>query len=453
MREDPVILSQKEQQRLRVITEVEAGRMEPGLAAGLLGLSLRQVRRLRHGYRKEGARAFMHGNRGRRAAHRIPDEVRETVTDLLRTKYAGCNDTHFTELLALREGVVLGRKSVERLRQAAGLKPVQRRRAPRHRSRRERMPQEGMLLQVDGSPFNWFGEDQPRFTLLGAIDDATGKVVAALFREQEDAQGYFLLLRQVLKGSGIPLDIYRDRHGIFQNNLKTPWTLEEELAGRREPTQLGRALEELGIISIAAQSPQAKGRVERLWRTFQDRLTVELRLAGIKDIRAANRFLPGFLKRFNARFAVPASEPGLAYRTLDAALDLDRVLSFRYQRTVALNNTVRLEERLIQIPPGPKRRSYAGCRVWVHELLDGSLAVWYQDRWIARTSSRGDGAVIRARKRKPAQPADADPVAIRLPLESPTPRPQKPKAQHPWRRWQSLGAPKIATTRTESLSS
>jgi len=315
------------------------------------------------------------------------------------------------------------------------------------------MPQEGMLLQVDGSPFNWFGQDQPRFTLLGAIDDATGKVMAALFREQEDAQGYFLLLRQVLKGPGIPLDIYRDRHGIFQNNLKTPWTIEEELAGRREPTQLGRALEELGIISIAAQSPQAKGRIERLWRTFQDRLTAELRLAGIKDIRGANRFLPGFLKRFNARFAVPASEPGLAYRTLDTALDLDRVLSFRYQRLVALDNTVRLEGRLIQVPPGPKRRSYAGCRVWVHELLDGSLAVWYQDNWIARTASRGDGAVVRARKRKSAPPAYRDAVAIRLPLGPPDPPEQKPKALHPWRRWQSLGTPKAATPRTESLSS
>jgi len=236
------------------------------------------------------------------------------------------------------------------------------------------MPQEGMLLQVDGSPFNWFGPDQPRCSLLGAIDDATGKVVAALFRQHEDAQGYFLILQQVLKGKGIPLDLYHDRHSIFQDNSRRPWTLTEELQGRKQPTQFGRALEELGIISTAAHSPQAKGRIERLWRTLQDRLPVELRLAGIRDMRAANRFLPGFLKRHNSRFAIRAEEPGLAYRALKPGLDLGRILSFRYERVVAMDNTVRLDGRLIQVPPGPKRRSYAGCRVRVHELLDGNLS-------------------------------------------------------------------------------
>jgi transposase len=432
-RKDPVTLSQREQQRLHVITEVEAGRWTAEQAAEVLGLSLRHVWRLKGRYRQEGAAAFMHGNRGRPSPGRIDDKTRSRVEELLSGPYAGCNDHHLAELLALREGIVLSRKSVERIRREAGLKATRQRRPPKHRQRRERRSQEGMMLQVDGSPHHWFGLDQASCSLLVAIDDATDKLVAGVFRQQEDAQGYFLLLRQVLKAKGIPLDLYHDRHSIFQDNSRRPWTLEEELQGGREPTQFGRALEELGITSIAARSPQAKGRVERLNATLQDRLVQELRLAGITDIKAGNRFLTAYFKRFNARFAAKAEEPGLAYRPLVPGLDLERILSFRYQRVVGLDNTVQLDGRLIQVPPGPKRRSYAAARVWVHELLDGSLGVWYQDRWLARTSARGD-VTLRARKRAKPLP----PRPQRLPMHQPEPAfrpaPTQP-ALHPWRRY------------------
>lgn len=294
------------------------------------------------------------------------------------------------------------------------------------------MPQEGMLLQIDGSPHHWFGPDQPPCSLLVAIDDATGKLVAAVFREQEDAQGYFLLLMQVLRAMGIPLGLYHDRHAVFQDNSRRPWSLEEELAGRQQPTQFGRALEQLGITSIAAHSPQAKGRVERLNGTLQDRLVQELRLAGITGIKAGNRFLPQYRKRFNARFAVRPEEPGLAYRPLDRGLDLDQILSFRYQRVVGMDNTVRLAGRLIQVPPGPKRGSYAGARVWVHEFLDGRLGVWYQDRWLARTSARGD-VTVRARKRArelPPRPAKTQAPPLHEPPQAAVVTQATP---HPWR--------------------
>ena len=433
-RKDPVTLSQREQQRLRVMMEVESGRWSAEQAAEVLGLSMRQTWRLKAGYRREGAAAFMHGNRGRPSPGRIGEDIRSRVLELLTGPYAGCNDHHLVELLALREGILLSRKSVERIRREAGVKAARQRRPPRHRQRRDRMSQEGIMLQVDGSPHHWFGLEQPACTLLVAVDDATSKVVAALFREQEDTQGYFLLLKQVLQIKGIPLELYHDRHSIFQDNSKRPWTLEEELQGHREPTQFSRALEELGITAIAAHSPQAKGRVERLNGTLQDRLVQELRLAGVTGIRAGNRFLHAYLKRFNARFAVPAEEPGLAYRPLNPDLDLDRILSFRYQRVVAMDNTVRLDGRLIQVPPGPKRRSYAGARVWVHELLNGSLGVWYQDRWLARTSARGD-VTVRARKRKATLPEKPPrPAPVPLPLDHPKPRtPWKPPADHPWR--------------------
>jgi len=450
-RKDPVILSQKEQARLQVVGEVSAGRWSVAEAAQTLGLSERHVRRLRRGLREEGARAFMHGNRGLASSHRLGEEVRAKVVELGAGRYAACNDSHFQELLGRDEGIVLSRASVQRLRRQASQKPKQRRRPPKHRSRRDRRPQEGILLQVDGSPHHWFGPDQPTCTLLAAIDDASGKVVAALFCEQEDAQGYFLLLRQVLRRHGIPLELYHDRHSIFQDNSRRSWTLAEELAGKREPTQFGRALEELGTTSIAAQSPEAKGRIERLWETWQDRLVVELDLAGIKDLRAANRFLPGYLERHNRRFAVEAEEPGLAYRPLAPALDLDLILSFRYQRVVARDNTVRLEARLIQIPPGPRQRSYFGARVWIHELLDGSLGVWYQGQWLVRGQAGKLDPRVKARKRKPSlperAPAPSLPLALvtsAIPAAADDAEPHQ-KPRHPWRTWKPA--------RTESLSS
>jgi transposase len=448
-RKDPIILTQKEQLRLRVISEVQGGRLSVAEAAEALHLSERHVRRLRTRSEREGAAAFMHGNRGKPPPWRINDELRARVAALGSGRYAACNDTHLQELLLREEGILLSRSSVRRIRRKAGQTPKQRHRPPRHRSRRDRRPQEGMLLQTDGSQHHWFGADLPRCALLATIDDATSRVTGALFREQEDAQGYFLLLRQVLKTHGLPWELYHDRHSIFENHDKTPWTLQEELRGRREPTQFTRALEELGIGSIASYSPEARGRIERLWCTFQDRLVVELELAGIKDIKAANRFLPAFLKRFNARFAVQAEEPGLAYRPLDASLDLDRILSFRYERVVARDNTVRLEERLIQVPPGPRRRSYFAAHVWVHEFLDGSLGVWYQDRWIARSAPRGDSPTVRARKRRPPQPKTRAPVPKSLPL--PAEGATKTQAPHPWRHWNPGYLAR--DRRTESLTS
>jgi hypothetical protein len=259
----------------------------------------------------------------------------------------------------------------------------------------------------------------------------------------------------VLRRHGIPLELYHDRHSIFQDNSPRPWTIDEQLAGCREPTQFGRALEELGIMAIPAHSPEAKGRIERLWRTFQDRLVVELALAGITEMRAVNRFLPRFLRRYNARFAQEAEEPGLAYRPLDPALDLDRILSFRYQRVVARDNTVRLDGHLIQIPPGSRRRSYFAARVWVHEFLDGGFGVRYQDDWLVRGKGK-EVAVLRARKRKPALPERPSTPSLPLPLEAPSravasARPSPARQPHPWRNWNPGYLKQRA--RTESLSS
>jgi len=222
------------------------------------------------------------------------------------------------------------------------------------------------------------GRQRPHLTLIGAIDDATGKVPYALFREREDAQGYFLLLRQIVASYGIPMALYHDRHGIFEHSKREPESLEEQLEERKKPTQFGRLMEELGITSIPSRSPQARGRIERLWGTFQDRLVSELRLAEARTIEEANQVLWNFLPRYNQRFAISATQPGSAYRRPDEGFIPDELFCFKYYRTVGRDNVVRFLEHRLQIMPINGRLSYTSARVEVHERLDGSLAVYYR---------------------------------------------------------------------------
>ena len=428
-------MNQKEQQRLMVLNQVERGELTGEQAAELMGLGLRQVRRLLASYRKEGGAALAHGNRGRRPVHALSEEIRNQVVALAQGRYAGFNHHHLTELLAEREGLAMSRSSVWRILTAAGLRSSRYRRPAKHRCRRERYPQEGMLLQIDGSRHDWLEGRGPYLTLVGAIDDATGSVPYALFREQEDAQGYFLLLQEIVCSRGIPLALYSDRHGIFQRSVKDPDTLEEQLSGERQPTQFGRALKELGIQPILALSPQAKGRIERLWGTFQDRLVAELRLAGASTMDEANRVLEDFLPRFNARFSVPASQSGSAYRRPPQDLDLAGVLCFKYQRTVAGDNTIRFAGRTLQLLPGGlERPSYAHARAEVQERLDGSLVVCYQGQTIVTTQAPDHPVKLRARKTaRVGSPTIPNSPILPVSVNS-CGNNHKPGPNHPWRK-------------------
>ena len=260
-----------------------------------------------------------------------------------------------------------------------------------------------MLLQVDGSRHDWLQGRSPYLTLVGAVDDATGTVPFALFRQQEDAHGYMLMLKDIIDHHGVPLALYSDRHGIFQRSPKEPDSLEEQLRGRRNHTQLGRALEELGIRLTLAHTPQAKGRIERVWGTFQDRLVSELHLAGATTIEQANNVLWNFLPRFNQRFGVPAAEPGTAYRQLPDGVCLDAVLCFKYIRTVANDNTVRFNGATLQILADDHRASYARAKVEVQERLDGSIVVAYRGRTLAAEPAATEPVTLRARSGRRAQ--------------------------------------------------
>ncbi len=364
-----VTLTQREQARLQVLNSLLAEHMTLDQAATLMGVTTRHTRRILAAYRDKGAAAVAHGHRGRRPPNATPEAVATAVVHLARTRYAGANHTHLSELLSQRDGIDIGRTTLRRILVNAGLSSPRRRRPPKHRVRRQRMPREGMLIQMDGSHHPWLGDQAPPFTLLIAVDDATGTVVDALFCEKEDAHSYFVLIQNLVQHLGLPVALYTDRHGVFRH---TPGS---GLPGM--PTQFSRAMEELGIQMIFARSPQAKGRVERTGGTFQDRL------ASAGSIGEANRVLEQFLPRFNQRFGVPPQHPEPAFRTINPELCLEQVLCFKHRRSVARDNTVRFQLHTLQLLPGPERHSYTGAAVEVLEGLDGRLSVRHEGRILA----------------------------------------------------------------------
>ena len=435
----------RSQHRAYVLDHVVAGSLTLDQAVKVLGLSTRQVNRLiaRHA---DGSAALAHGTRGRPPANRIDDQLRRRVVDLATTTYVGVNHTHLAELLAEREGISVAERTLHRILAEASVRPVHTRRSPRHRSRRERMPREGILLQVDGSRHRWFGPDLPFATLVAGIDDATGRVPGGTFRAQEDAVGYFTTFAQTAQRHGLPGAVYSDRHGIFIVEKNRPPTLAEQLTGKRSLTQVGRALEEAGIGWIGARSPEAKGRVERLWGTLQDRLVTELRLAGITTIEAANAFLPGFLERHNARFAVPAADPQPAWRPWPDDLSADAVLCFHYPRRVGRDSTVSWPDGDLALPQRSDGRSWAGRSVIVQERLDGSLWISHDGLCVPVRPAPADAGQLRARRLTPPSDRDLPPALTELldADKSPAPEPprdvvHRPRPDHPWRRYRDHG--------------
>jgi len=281
------------------------------------------------------------------------------------------------------------------------------------------MPQEGMLLQLDGSHHRWLETRGPWLTLLLAVDDATGTVPHALFRDQEDTLGYFELLKAIINRCGIPLGVYTDRDSIF-HVARGPSN------GAGPLTQFGRALRELGITHVLAHSPEAKGRVERANGTFQDRLVAELRLSGASTITEANLVLWDFLPRFNKRFGVPAAQPGQAYRPLSPELDSDGMLCIKERRRVARDNTVQYRQRTLQLFPDADKLSYAGAHVEIQERLDGQILACYKGKILTPQDAPPLAATLRAQANDiPDHPA--------LWKEPPPPKVRKRRKQN--RKW------------------
>ena len=451
-------MRRKEVPRAGLLEAALEGRIGNVQGARSMRLSVRQFHRVKARFAAEGVAGLVHRLRGRPSPHRLAAAIHARAVALLQGgTYAGLNDCHLTEKLREVEGLPLSRSTVRRLRRGLGLAATRRRRGRQGRMRRTPEAQMGALVQLDASLFPWLGDRGPQMTLHGAIDDATGICVALYFRPHEDLHGYATLLRTLCTTYGLPLALYGDRLGVFVRN-DAHWTVEEELRGTQDPTHFGRILQELGIGYIAAHSPQAKGRIERFWQTLQDRLVSELRLRGISTLEAANAFLPIFLADLNPRFARVPADAAPAWRPVPR--DLAAVLSCRYTRTVARDNTVRLGPRWVQLP---RRRSYAGRRVEVREALDGRLLVFIEGRCVAAQPApaldfhlrprRGPSEDRRARRRA-AEAGRYSPSAPKRRLASPrrasSPRPaaaarpaslrpratalaRKPSPAHPWR--------------------
>lgn len=377
-------LTMQDEKRLEIIQRVFRGELTVGNAAVLLGISERQCYRIKRRVSQEGAKGVIHGNRGRRCKRKTKEKTVRRVVELARGKYQGFNDHHLTEKLKEQEHIELSREKVRRILRSHGILTPRKRRTTKHRSRRERREAEGMMLQVDGSPHDWLESRGPRLCLIGAIDDATGKVIGAFFTQAESTWAYLRLFCEIFQRHGLPQSIYSDRHSVFWTDRQP--TLDEQLANKRPLTEVGRALEELGVTLILAGSPQAKGRIERLWGTFQDRLVSELRLVKAKTPDQAQAVLDRYRPEHNRKFSKPAqAKPAW---TNASAQQIAQALCFKDKRTVANDNTVTFDGVIFQIPKNSPSRSYANKRIDVHVALDGSVEFFYKQQKIAAFDSK-----------------------------------------------------------------
>lgn len=304
-------------------------------AAEVMDLSKRQVIRLKGEYKKHGIDALVHKNIGRSPSHAVSEELRQEIIDLKNIKlFEKANFSHFREILGREKfNIHISYSALHGILTSAGIKSPKTRRPTKNHRRRKRKAREGIMLQMDASPFDWFNDGQ-EYSIHGAIDDATGKIASIYMCKHECLQGYFEVMRSVITQNGIPVSLYADRHAIFISPKDGKLTVEEQLEGVLvNDTQFGRAVKQLGITLIKARSPQAKGRIERLWETLQSRLPIEFSLAGITTIDAANTFLAGYIIEYNAQFAEEPEESEKAYREISPALNLDNILCNIEKRT------------------------------------------------------------------------------------------------------------------------
>jgi transposase len=398
----------KDKNKIEVIMAVMDGKSEVSEAGMILSRSDRQVYRMLASVRKEGIKGLIHKNRGRESPCRIKDSLRSKIVGFVRGKYKDINDTHLKEILKREEGIKIGRETLRQILRKAGILPKRRRRHRKYRKRRERKEAFGVMLQVDASHHDWLEGRGPSLVLVGAIDDATGYTWAR-FVPAETTWAYMDLMRGVFLTHGMPLSLYSDRHSIF-HALREP-TIIEQLKNIQPLTQFGRAMEELGIEIIKAWSPQAKGRVERLWGTLQDRLVVELRLAGSRSQRESNQVLEWFLPEHNKCFACLPKVKESLFRKAPSPSQLDQILCLKETRVVNNDHTISFEGLILQIPPSNKFHSIAKQRVTVLQKRDGSIEIMYKQQTVARLSPEAITRLVQKVKHYPTQLKTDAPLA------------------------------------------
>jgi len=364
-------MSKQEFSRLEVLLRVQSGRLRVEDACTLIGLRRRQVFRLLRGLRQDGATSLLSKRRGKPGNHRLPTDVRTLALSIVRERYADFGPTFAVEKLAELHGCSVSRETLRGWMIADGLWVDRRHRLASPHQPRRRRDCLGELVQIDGSEHAWFEDRGETCTLLAFVDDATSRLMQLRFVASESAFDYFRATRCYLEAHGKPVAFYSDKHGIFRVNAK-------DAVGGDGITQFGRVLSELNIDIICANSPQAKGRVERAFATLQDRLVKELRLAGISTIAAANAWLPGFIADYNDRFGREPVNAKNLHRSLTAADNLDEILAWRHKRIVTRNLTLQYDQMLLLLDPTPFARGLVRKKVEVVNYPDGRFAVQFE---------------------------------------------------------------------------
>jgi len=365
-----------ELRKLKVIEQVIEKKIKQKKAGALLDLSVRQIIRLVKRVRREGMKGIIHQLRGQKSNRKHSEEFEQRVLRIYRKEYEGFGPTLAQEKLEERNKIVIGRETLRQLLIRDGLWELQRR-GQKHRQWRERRACFGELVQADGSHHDWLEGRGPWLVLMGYIDDATGEVFG-WFYDYEGTMPVMESFYRYVKRYGLPLSLYMDKHSTYQSP-KEP-SVEEQLEGREKTlTQFGRALEELGVELIPAHSPQAKGRIERLIKTFQDRVVKEMRLAGVKTKEEANQFLETYLAKYNRRFSVKSREQANLHRPALRDQELRRILSIQEKRVVRNDGTVRHETKLYQILNAAKSFK----EVIVQERIDGKIYIVHEARDLA----------------------------------------------------------------------
>jgi transposase len=407
--EDKVMMSMKEVRRLPVIQQVMARTLTQHQAGAMLGVTDRQVRRLLHRLRTEGEKGLVHRGRGHASNRQYAPRLKARVLRLYTTHYGDFGPTLATEQFAVRHGIVLSAETLRRWLRAAGVTHFQRRPRP-HRAWRARKSHVGELLQLDGSHHEWFEGRGPACVLMAYIDDASSRVFARFYAYEGTVPALDSFQRYVTR-YGVPLALYADKHTTYKSPAEP--TVQEQLAGANPMSQFGRALRDLGVELISAHSPQAKGRVERLFKTLQDRLIKEMRLAGIATLADANRFLPAWLARYNRRFAVQPATATDLHRPLTVDMDVRSVLAVKTRRVLRRDWTVAHGGQLYQI-----QDRLRATHVIVEERVDGSLRILHHDRPLTY------------------RPILTRPHAVVPPKPRRVPRPPiTPRPDHPWNRF------------------
>jgi len=371
-------LTMKEAERYKVISEVDEGYLKVKEAAEILELSERQVYRIKARVGKEGTGGVIHRGKGKKSPLWLTEKLKDKIDHFYKTKYRGFNLTHMTEYLNGEEGIKVSRESVRQILLEKG-SYIKKKKYPKHRQWREPSEREGQMVQFDTSDHDWLEGRGPRLYLIGGVDDATGKVAGAKFVLTDGVKQNMDVFKSIVQRRGIPLSVYVDRGSNFKTTRHQ--SMEYQLKGEYPSTQFARALEELGVRMIYAYSPQAKGRIERKFGVFQDRLCSELRLHNISTLEEANRYLTGkFIPKHNLMFSRLAKEGGSAYRPSPKGLVLKDVFCLKEERTVAGDNTISYQGKTFQILPNEYRLSFFKAKVEVHEYLDGSINIFYQDK-------------------------------------------------------------------------